>query len=379
MVKVLVGNLFESRAQTVVNTVNTVGVMGKGIALEFKRRYPDMYDDYVERCRRGEVRLGIPYLFKTSRGRWVLNFPTKGHWRSVSRLDDIVRGLEYLLVHYEEWGIQSIAVPPLGCGNGQLEWSIVGPTLYRYLQRMNVPVELYAPYGTPREELQVEYLRGVQTIFPVFQPAQPKVRSKSEWIQPGWLAILEVVHRIRREPYSWPVGRTLFQKIAYALTYLGVPTGLTYKRGSYGPYSSELKQVASRLVNNGLMRETKSGRMFVVDIGPTYHDAVRAYSEQLRKWKSAVGKTVDLFLRTTTLQAEIVATVLYAYGELNIGGQKPTELNVLEAVMEWKRRRQPPFEREAVALAIRSLAGLGWIDVRGCKDLPLPRDQFFGV
>lgn len=79
MITVRIGNLFDSTAQTLVNTVNTVGVMGKGIALEFKRRYPDMFDDYVKRCRRGEVRLGYPYLYKAINGPWILNFPTKGH------------------------------------------------------------------------------------------------------------------------------------------------------------------------------------------------------------------------------------------------------------------------------------------------------------
>src|SRR6266508_6326123 len=141
--------MFESDAQTLVNTVNCVGVMGKGIALEFKKRFPDMYADYVARCERGQVRLGEPYLYRTPVPPWILNFPTKDHWRSVSRLEDIIQGLDHLLQHYEEWGIKSIAVPPLGCGQGQLEWRVVGPTLYRYLSRMDIPVELYAPHGTP--------------------------------------------------------------------------------------------------------------------------------------------------------------------------------------------------------------------------------------
>lgn len=99
-IRTLVGNIFDSKAQTLVNTVNTVGVMGKGIALEFKRRFPDMYEDYLRACEKGEVRLGKPYLYKRATVPWILNFPTKGHWRSVSRLSDIVRGLDYLRTHY---------------------------------------------------------------------------------------------------------------------------------------------------------------------------------------------------------------------------------------------------------------------------------------
>ena len=122
MVQVLIGDLFNSKAQTIVNTVNCVGVMGKGVALIAKRRFPDMYEDDVSRCKIGEVRLGKPYLYRRSTPSWILNFPTKDHWRSVTKLDDIVQGLEYLIGHYKAWGITSLAVPPLDCGNGQLEW-----------------------------------------------------------------------------------------------------------------------------------------------------------------------------------------------------------------------------------------------------------------
>src|SRR5579862_3261164 len=114
-------DILESGAQTLVNTVNCVGIMGKGIALAFKKRFPQMYADYVERCASGRVKLGEPYIYKDLVDKWVINFPTKDHWRSVSRLADIVAGLKYLTAHYKEWGVTSIAVPPLGCGNGQLD------------------------------------------------------------------------------------------------------------------------------------------------------------------------------------------------------------------------------------------------------------------
>src|SRR5437773_10712567 len=116
--RLLEGDLFASKAQTLVNTVNTVGVMGKGVALEFKKRFPEMYEDYLRRCTAGEVRLGEPYLYRRQQLPWILNFPTKGHCRSVSRLSDIVRGLEYLTRYYRAWGITLLAVPPHGCGQG---------------------------------------------------------------------------------------------------------------------------------------------------------------------------------------------------------------------------------------------------------------------
>ena len=151
--RILIGDLLKSEAQTLINTVNCVGIMGKGIALEFKERFPDMFKDYVERCERKEVKPGVPYLFKTLFPPQIVNFPTKDHWKSVSRVADVERGLQHLLDHFREWGITSLAIPSLGCGNGQLEWRVVGPLIYRYLQQIDIPVEMYAPYGTPAREL----------------------------------------------------------------------------------------------------------------------------------------------------------------------------------------------------------------------------------
>src|SRR3954451_14974041 len=150
--RVIQGDMFESGAQTLVNTVNTEGVMGKGIALQFKKRFPDMYEDYVARCERNEVKLGQPYIYKERLYPWIINFPTKKHWRSISRLEDIEEGLDHLEAHYKEWGVTSLAVPPLGCGEGGLEWRVVGRVLYERLSRFAIPVVLYAPFGTPNEQ-----------------------------------------------------------------------------------------------------------------------------------------------------------------------------------------------------------------------------------
>jgi O-acetyl-ADP-ribose deacetylase (regulator of RNase III) len=122
--------------------------MGKGVALQFKKRFPAMYEDYVERCEHDEVKLGQPYLYNNPEPPHVLNFPTKSHWRSVSRLQDIVAGLEYLEAHYREWGVTSLAVPALGCGNGGLDWRVIKPTLHQRLSRLDIPVALYAPSPT---------------------------------------------------------------------------------------------------------------------------------------------------------------------------------------------------------------------------------------
>lgn len=375
MVKVLMGNLLESKAQSLVNTVNCVGVMGKGIALEFKKQFPDMYKDYVARCKRGEVRLGKPYLYRTLTGPWILNFPTKDHWRSVSRIADITRGLGHMRRHYKEWGIKSLAVPPLGCGHGQLDWKIVGPTLYRHLSQLDIPVELYAPHGTPYDELQPEFLEQEPDATTTAELVQSR-----EQIKPAWIALVEVLNRIEQEPYHWPVGRTIFQKIAFVATREGLPTGLSYQKGSYGPFSAGIKNLITRLVNNGLIREERLGRMFAVKVGPTFEDARNTYLDDLQRWESTIEKILDLFIRMQTKQSEVVATVLFAADIVSkTKKDQPSESEILDQVMQWKQRRRPPIDKGEMAFTIRNLAALGWLEVKPSQNLPIPEDALADV
>src|SRR5438270_7627373 len=140
MFNALIGDLFESQAQTLVNTVNGVGVMGKGVAEQFKKRYPEMFEDYKRRVDAKSVQLGKPYCYRDSTNQQIINFPTKDHWRSPSRLRDIESGLDYLALHAQEWGVKSLALPPLGCGNGGLEWPEVGPLIYSKLHRLPIDI-----------------------------------------------------------------------------------------------------------------------------------------------------------------------------------------------------------------------------------------------
>jgi O-acetyl-ADP-ribose deacetylase (regulator of RNase III) len=363
MVEVLVGDIFRSKAQTLVNTVNTVGVMGKGLALDFRKRFPDMYEEYRRRCAAGEVRLGRPYLHRSLLLPWILNFPTKEHWRSVARLDAIVQGLEYLEVHYKEWGIESIAVPPLGSGEGKLEWRIVGRTLYRHLARLDIPVELYAPFGTPHEELQ-----------PTFLGSEGSAREPGpSRIPPGWVALVAILRRIEEEPHHWPVGRTTFQKMAYFAGAAGIPVGLDFERSSFGPHTPQLKGLLTRLVNNGLIVEHRRGRMFEIKVGPTFEDATVAFADRLAQWESTIERVADLFLRIPrTPDAEIASTAHFAAQRLRNRMQtKPTERDVLREVLVWKRRHRPPLPADRVATAVRHLGMLGWLDLEASEDLPL--------
>lgn len=367
MVEVLIGDILESKAQTLVNTVNCVGVMGKGIALAFRKRFPDMYKDYLNRCKLGQIKLGQPYLYRRPIKPWILNFPTKEHWRSIASLDAIIQGMRYLKNHYKEWGITSLAVPPLGCGEGQLEWRVVGPTLYRYLRQLDTPVELYAPHGTLDVETQSSFL--AQPVEPVIADAV----GGSFKIKPDWIAIVEILARIETEPYHWPVGRTTFQKIAYFATEAGLSTDLLHSQGSYGPYAPGLKFKMTKLLNNGLIREQRLGQMFRIKVGPTFLDARKAYKKSIEEREKEISQVVNLFLRITTKQAEAAATVHFATKLLREQtGEKPTECQVLSYSINWKQKRRPPLDITEIAETIRNLAALGWIKIKPSKSLPLP-------
>lgn len=140
------GDIFDSKAQVIVNTVNIKGVMGKGLALAFKERYPDMFVVYQEDCKSGKLRIGRPTIYKKS-SPWILNFPTKDHWRFPSKLEYLEKGLEFLVTHYQKVGISSIAFPKLGAQNGKLSWDEVGPLMAKYLSRVDIDVYIYIADG----------------------------------------------------------------------------------------------------------------------------------------------------------------------------------------------------------------------------------------
>lgn len=368
MIKILIGDLFESKAETIVNTVNCVGVMGKGIAQLFKQRFPTMFKDYVQRCNSSLVKPGIPYLYTDITGTSIINFPTKNHWRSPSKLDDVITGLDFFIEKYKEWGIKSVAFPPLGCGNGGLEWAAVGPIMYQRLSALDIPVEIYAPYGTPKQQLSIEFLsQAVANTHFIKAYKQKKLNV-------AWIGLLEIVNQLQQQPYANPVGRTIFQKISYTFTEQGVDTGFHFKQGSYGPFSAEIKESLSVLANANLLYEQQLGRMTALKIGTEYEAVKSQYAEQIKPLEKKINKTVDLFSRIkTTAQAEEVTTVLYAARQLKKDrrDESVSEKDIYDYILSWKKDWQRSEKQTAIALAIRNLEMLGWLRLRYSESLPI--------
>lgn len=355
--QIKIGNLFDSKMQTVVNTVNCVGVMGKGIALEFKSKYPEMYREYAEMCSRGEVIPGKPYLYRDIVGASILNFPTKDHWRSTSKLSYIIDGLDWFVSNYLNMGITSIAFPPLGCGNGGLPWDVVGPIMYHKLRDLPIEIEIYAPYGTKSEQLTIDFLESNYT--PSSGDAYGVKQGKRN---PSWDLLMYVVQQLSNNRYSLYVGRTIFQKICYIMTRQGIDTGFVFSKGAYGPYSNDIKDALTVLFNSNVLQEVPVGKMMHITVSNSFVLNRSLYSERDME---IVEKTIDLFSRVkNTEQAEMITTVLYSYDCLSEKDpdRRITDSDIYDFVVEWKPHWKAGRADE-ICDTIFNMHSLNWISV----------------
>ncbi|WP_337060086.1 type II toxin-antitoxin system antitoxin DNA ADP-ribosyl glycohydrolase DarG [Kineococcus sp. G2] len=221
------GNLLTQDVDALVNTVNTVGVMGKGIALQFKRAWPEMFTAYAVACERGEVQPGRMHVWETGAltgPRFIINFPTKRHWKDRSRLEDVRSGLTDLVRVVDEHGITSIAVPPLGCGNGGLAWRDVEPLIAGALSPVadRVDVRVFAPAGAPPAAEQVH-------------------RERAPQLTPGRAALLALMSFYEQLTFEPPTPVEV-QKLAYFLQNAGEPLRLHFVQHRYGPYADDLRK-----------------------------------------------------------------------------------------------------------------------------------------
>lgn len=233
MITIAHGNLLKADVDALVNTVNTEGVMGKGIALQFRRAYPQAYIAYRNACKAGEVRIGDMHVVDLGAlgggPRWIINFPTKRHWRSKSKIGDIQAGLSALADTIKERAIRSIAVPPLGCGNGGLPWPEVERLIRSELGSLvDVRVDLYSPDGAPT-------------------PEEMPNSTQKPTMTTGMAAVAALVGNYRHglmEPF---VRLVEVHKLMYFLQEAGEPLRLNFSKGSYGPYATNLRHVLNRM------------------------------------------------------------------------------------------------------------------------------------
>jgi len=338
------GNLLEADAEALVNTVNCVGHMGKGIALQFKQAYPDNFREYQRACRAREVRPGKMFVHDTGRmvsPRYIINFPTKRHWRGKSIIADIKAGLEGLIEEVRRRAIKSIAVPPLGCGNGGLNWSTVRPLIVEAFEHVpDVRVFLFSPLGAPEAKTM-----PIRTTRPSMTPARALlVKLIEQYEQLAYrLTLLEV------------------QKLAYFLQEAGENLRLRYEAGHYGPFAANLNKVLERLEGHFIRGYGDSQKPDAeIELLPdaiieadAFLDGKTAVLERL----SRVAELVEGF--ETPYGMELLSSVHWI-GSRNQPAVSDAE-SAVQAVHSWNERKREMFRAQHIRVAWSRLVDAGWL------------------
>lgn len=359
MIKIKIGNIFDSHMSVLVNTVNCVGVMGKGIAKEFKEKYPLMYKQYHEMCLNHEIKTGEVYPYYEDGCVRILNFPTKQHWRSPSKIEYIEEGLDYFVSHYEKWQIHSVAFPPLGCGNGGLDWKTIGALMVKKLQDLPIDIEIYAPFGVDRNLLIKDNLLTYNSSNTLSGVIYNKINT-------NWYLVLHLIQCLSKNQYSIRVGRTVFQKMCYILTRYGTDLGLSFSRNYYGPYSSDIKDMIMILSNNNLITEKQCGNMLQIYVSDQFKIDKSMYSKQD---KENVNKTYQLFKRIKdTEQAELICTIIYSFDELKKNHSSITENELLDYLQNWKKKYKTQDYEFMIRDVCQDLTYMNMIDVDYSRD-----------
>ena len=347
MIKTSSGNLLQAPTEALVNTVNTEGVMGKGIALQFRQAYPEMFRSYADACRAGAVKLGQIDVFDlgglVSGPRWIFNFPTKGHWRAKSKLIDIQTGLEALIEAIERLGVQSVAVPPLGCGNGGLDWVDVRPMIERAFSKIpEVEVLLYPPSGSPDAA------------------AMPN-RTERPKMTVGRAALVALMDRYVQSLLDPVVSLLEVHKLMYFMQEAGQDLRLKYVAGQYGPYAGNLRHVLIKLEGHLLQG---------------YGDGEDAPSKPIELMAGAVEEASDFIAADTVVAARIerVAALLSGYEDpygmellssvhwvtcQNRAARDSVDV-AIEAVHAWNARKRDTLKAPHLAKAWERLKLLKW-------------------
>lgn len=222
------GDLLKADAQALVNTVNCVGVMGRGIALQFKKKFPKNFDAYERACRAGEMVLGKVHVFDMGamfNPRYIINFPTKNHWRAHSRIEDVVTGLESLVAVVRERKIKSIAIPPLGCGLGGLSWAEVRPVIIQaFGELQDVEVTVFEPGKAPAAKSMAK-------------------SAKAPAMTAGRAALLGLMNQYLSAVMDPFVSLLELHKLMYFMQVLGEPLKLKFQKAPYGPYAENFRHV----------------------------------------------------------------------------------------------------------------------------------------
>jgi len=344
MIEVTRGNVLTADAEALVNTVNCMGYMGKGIALQFKQAFPDNFKAYEKICRGHKLHPGKMFVFRTGMLRnpkFVINFPTKRHWRGKAKIDDIRAGLSALIEDVRRLGIESVAVPPLGCGLGGLAWSEVRPMIEEAFRAASeVRVLLFEPRGAPEARSM-----PVRTERPNMTVARALfVKLMDQYLIPAYRLTLLEIH-----------------KLAYFLQEAGERLRLRYGKGHYGPYAENLNNVLEIMEGHFIRGYGDSQKPDVeIDLLPDGVAEADAFLQGHETSKARLQRVADLIEGfETPYGMELLSSVHWVVRRDTPAAAD--EEAAVAAVHGWNERKRAMFKPEHIRIAYRQLHVQGWL------------------
>jgi O-acetyl-ADP-ribose deacetylase (regulator of RNase III) len=343
MITLKQGNLLEAKVEALVNTVNCVGIMGKGIALQFKQAFPANYDAYARACRQGEVRIGRMFVYETGDmfyPKYIINFPTKRHWKAKSRIEDIELGLIDLIKVIRKHEINSIAVPPLGSGLGGLVWEEVKKRIKRAFEEVpQVEVWLYEPKGSPKSD-------------------QIPIRTEKPKMTRARALLIRLLDIYRKQGYRHSLLE--IQKLTYFLQTAGENLRLNFDRRHYGPYAENLNHVLQKLDGHYIRGYgDRSGKSEIYLLEGAIEEAQKFLErdEDANARLEKIAEVIQGF--ETPYGMELLSTVLWIANETpNV---REDALEAVEKVQEWSVRKKFKMQPQHIQKAWDRLRKADWL------------------
>jgi O-acetyl-ADP-ribose deacetylase (regulator of RNase III) len=343
MITIKQGNILKQEVEALVNTVNCVGVMGRGVALQFKQAFPENYKLYKDACKKGEVKPGRMFVFDmhTMIGpKIIINFPTKRHWKEKSRIEDIESGLIDLMQVLRTRDIKSVAIPPLGCGLGGLDWKMVRPLIENALSELpDIQAILFEPGAAPNEG------QAVQT-------EKPKLTI-------GRAVLLALIGKYLDALMDESISLLEIHKLLYFMQAAGEPLRLKYQKAIYGPYAENLRHVLSVLNGHYL-----SGYDDRIDTPEKPIEAINGSISEGEEFLRHHEQTLNRFHRVCELingfespfGMELLSTVHWVATQENAANKA----QAAELIYTWNKRKKM-FTEDHIGLAWDTLSSQGWI------------------
>lgn len=344
MIELRRGDILKAKADVLVNTVNCVGVMGRGIALQFKKAFPEVFRAYEAACKRGDVVPGTVQVYDLNRfepPHYVINLPTKKHWRGKSRMEYVEAGLEALVAELRRLDVSSVAVPPLGCGLGGLDWEDVRPRIERAFEELpGVRVLLYEPKGAPT-------------------PAEMAKEEKAPNMTEGRALLLVLMRRYLAAVMDPTVSLLEIHKLMYFMQESGQPLKLNFTRGPYGPYGENLRHVLTHIEGHFVVGYGDAADKPEKPIEPKREAMVAAeefigHATQAKSRLDRVAELIEGF--ETPFGMELLATVHWLAAHEAVGSPE----DAIEQAYAWNSRKRM-FSEDHIQLAWSVLDREGWL------------------